>query len=240
MTLVQGWTTASNTNNASTDVAVTWGGSRTSGNLLILIVNSDTTQSTPTGWTLGKSQVNDSGGYIFWRIADNSATDSPTFTANFSTVAAYAEFSGNTATPNDVSTSAGTSTASNAAFSTGTTGATAQANELAVACWGYSATQVQLANGGGNIWSSETNSFSEVVDIGTTKASGTNVGLCVATKNLTGTGTQESTATPSITSARVALIMTFKESAGGGAASPNRRNYNVTGNLTSGFSGTGQ
>lgn len=218
-TLLQGWTSQNNGATAANDVAVTWGVGRTAGSLLVLCVNSDTTQGTPTGWTLDQSQINDSGLYIFFRISDNSATDSPTFTANFSTAIAYAEYSGNTASPSDVSTSGGSSTATNAGRSTGTTGTTAQADELAVACWGYSATVLQLPGGGNNFWSAQTNGFTEVIDVGTTKVAGTNVGICVAVKDLSSTGTVETTATPAATAALVAAIGTYKMTGGVGTVS---------------------
>lgn len=228
LTLVQGsgagaWGSATNGTGTGA-VAVTWGTGRTSGNLIILCVNSDTTVGVPTGFTSDQSQVNDSGGYIFFRIADNSATDTPSISVSASTCIAWAEYSGNDPVPSDVSTSAGAGdTASTTAFSTGTTGTTAQADELAVAVWGYSASQGRLANGGGNYWSAQTNSFVEVIDVGTTKASGTNVGVCVAVKALAATGTQTSSATPVAGGGRVGLIATYKASAGGAAGQPTGR-----------------
>lgn len=208
LTLVQGgslgaWGTTNNAATPSNSVAVTWFTGRTSGNLLVLCVNSDATMSTPTGWTVGKSQVNDSGGYIYWRIADNTSTDTPTLNNGASTCIAWAEYSGNAASQPDASASTGAST-SGGTRSTGTTGTTAQADELAVALWGWS------GSGSGFTWSGQTNSFVEQIDVGTTKGGGINVGLCVATKALAATGTVESTATVSTNKASVGIVVTFK------------------------------
>lgn len=215
LTLVQGsspgaWGSATNGTVATDPVAVTWASARTAGSLLLLAANSDSTLTTPTGWTLDQSQVNNSGLYLWWRISDNSATDAPSLDNNASTAIAWAEYTGNTATPSDVSTSSGTAASAATAWSTGTTGTTAQADELAVALWGSSK---NFATGALGTWGSETNSFTEQVDVATTKTSGTNAGLAVATKALAATGTVESSATPSVSCARVGLVGTYKAAA---------------------------
>lgn len=216
ITAVQAW--ASTTTGTGTgSVSVSWGASRTLGNLILLGVNSDTTESTPSGWTLDQSQVNDSGLYLFFRIADDTATDAPTFSSAFVKCLAWAEYRGHRAlTPSDVSASNGTSTyATNTTFGTGTTGSIAQAFELAVALWGYSsstgATPIPGDMTGGNHWGSYTNSFTEQLDVGTTRAGNvTNVGLAVATLDVTTTGTKTCTATRSGSSAATALIGTYR------------------------------
>lgn len=214
LALVQGssvgaWGTTNSGSTPNTDLSVTWAGSRTVGNLLLLIVNSDSTESTPTGWTLDKSQVNNSAIYLWSRIADNSSTDTPTFTSNFQKCLAWAEYKGNKASPSDVFASVGNTT-DTTTRSTGTTATTAQANELAVAAWGWSKGVAQ-GDTSGFTWSGQTNSFVEVgVDVGTALVGTTDVGLCVATRDLTTVGTYESTATCSGTVRAVALIGTYK------------------------------
>jgi hypothetical protein len=89
----------------------------TSGNLLVLTANSDATVSTPSGWTAGPSVVDGNGAYIFHKISagtESTVTITPGAAAN--TVMTACEYSGNTASPFDVSNtstiagSAGTST----------------------------------------------------------------------------------------------------------------------------------
>jgi hypothetical protein len=176
----------------------TWGASRTAGGLLLLIVSSDVVESTPTGWTLAVRQTNNGDLGLWYRIADNTSTDAPTVpSSGFPRSIAWAEYSGNTATPLDKTASGGTS--SNATtLATGTTAATTQADELAVAVWGYAADTGRFPGGGGNVWSGQTNSFTELFDIGSTSATVDNPGICVATKALAATGTQTSTATNGI------------------------------------------
>lgn len=203
--LQQAWATANNGGTASNPVAVTWGSARQPGSLLLLAANSDGTHSDPSGWNLDQSQVNDSGLYLWWRISNNTATDAPSLDNNASTVLAWAEYIGNQSSPADRSTSQGTSGQADAVWSTGTTLATQQDDELAVAAWGSSSTLNP-----GATFSDPTNGFTEVVEGATSVAAATNVGLTVATKTLIAVGTVESTADPTGSCARVALVGTYR------------------------------
>jgi len=106
--------------------------------------------------------------------------------------------------------------------STGTTATTSQATELAVALLGYSAnagcsTQWRQTTPGPAL----TNSFTETLDVGTTKASGTNVGLLVAVRDLSATGAIETTGTmsASVIAQAESLVATFQ---GHGRHKPSR------------------
>ncbi len=213
LTLVQGsgigaWGSAT-TGTGTGSISVSWNGPRTVGSLLLLALNSDSTESTPSGWNLDKSQINDSGCYLFRRISDNTATDTPTFSSAFAKCIAWAEYTGNSATPQDVFASAGTGVDNSNPFSTGTTATTAQSDELAVAVFGtHTASNTTLGN---PLLSSETNSFVEQVDV-STNHTGVNCGLGIATKDLSSTGTQECTVTPSVVCGQSAIMGTYKAS----------------------------
>jgi hypothetical protein len=78
----------------------------TSGNLLVLTANSDATVSTPSGWTAGPSVVDGNGAYIFYKIsAGSESTITVTPGASADTAMTVAEYSGNAASPFDVSNS---------------------------------------------------------------------------------------------------------------------------------------
>lgn len=185
----------------------------TTGRQLVIIVSADATVATPAGFTLDRSQVNNNGHYVF-RKATASGETSWTFTPSASASAAWwaGEISGLTSTPLDVTISAGTASAVSSQ-STGTTATTTQANALAIASVGTSngVNAVIVTQSG---W---TNSFVEQADVFTTKAAPTNVGVGVATKALSATGTQTSTATLSEPVAATGIMVVYKES---GAAAP--------------------
>lgn len=84
--------------------AVTLPATPTSGNLMVLCVNSDTTVSTPSGWTLstGASFVVQQGAYVFWKVSAGNETSVTIITSgNFATLVTYLEYSGNLSTPFD-------------------------------------------------------------------------------------------------------------------------------------------
>jgi hypothetical protein len=202
-TMVQDWTSANTGATASpANVTVNLGATATAGNTLLVVVNSDATVNTPSGYTPLVSSIHNAGCYLFGKVAAGSETGvTATPTTAASTCVAIAEIGNLTgaaiANRLDVTASAGSSTGS-ATWSTGTTGTTAQADEYAVAVWGYTASVgvgSDFTNGGGNKWINHTNSFVEKLDIGTSKASATNVGICIAVKDLSATGTVESTVT---------------------------------------------
>src|SRR3954466_14027257 len=118
--------------------ACVYGATPTQGNLLIAGANSDNTGSmTSTGWTLGTSSVNASGLYQYWKIAGAGESTTVTWSpaSSASTEVWIAEDSGNPASPLDqIASAAGSGTS----CPTGTTPATAQADELAAAMVGES------------------------------------------------------------------------------------------------------
>ena len=85
-------------------------GAPASGNLLVLGINSDTTVSTPTGYTLSPnaSFVGGQGAYVYWRIAGASEPTTITITTsgNFPVALSYRRYSGNLAAPFDVANNA--------------------------------------------------------------------------------------------------------------------------------------
>lgn len=221
-TAVQDWTSTTTTTTTPASLAITLGAAATAGNTLLVAVNSDATVTTPAGYTSLVSSVHNAGCYLFGKVAtggETGVTVSPTVSA--STCVAIAEIgnlSGAAITNRlDQTASAGASSGS-FTWSTGTTATTAQADEYAVAVWGYTAattTGTDFTNGGGNKWINQTNSYAEKLDVGTTKAAGTNVGLCIAVRDLSATGAAESTATELNNQATPCetLIATFKASA---------------------------
>lgn len=224
-TAVQDWVSAdTGTTAGPTTVTVNLGVTATASNVLLVAVNSDATVNTPAGYTSLVSSIHNAGCYLFGKVAAGSETGvtvTPTVAA--STCVAIAEIGGLLAAVIasilDKTASGGSSTGANTR-STGTTAGTVQADEYAVAVWGYSATVgaggvPNFITGGSNKWSGQTNSFVEKVDAGTTKTSGTNVGLCIAVKDLGSTGTVESTATAISTDTPPAesIVATFKVAA---------------------------
>lgn len=111
------------------------GGAPASGELLTLSVSSDTTVSTPSGWTLGPHDVHNIGAYMFYKVAGASEASSVTITTsgNFNTATGYIAYSGQAAaSPFDVSASA-FNTSSALTTPTATTASLSGTNELVVA-----------------------------------------------------------------------------------------------------------
>ncbi|GAY12019.1 right-handed parallel beta-helix repeat-containing protein [Pseudonocardia sp. N23] len=102
-------------------------------------------------------------------------------------------------TASNAGSASGTSTPS------GTTAATTQADEFAMAV--FSALTI---GGSTPSFSGYTNSFGEIADVGSPAGATYRNGLAVATKALTATGTQTSTATSSVSTYRSGLIATYK------------------------------
>jgi hypothetical protein len=221
-TVVQDWVAATTGSAASpASASVNLGATATAGNTLLVAVTSDATVSTPPGYAPLASSIHNAGCYLFGKVAAGSETGvtvTPSVAA--STSVAIAELGGlsgaTIANRLDQAVGNGSGTGQNTR-STGTTGTTAQADEYAVAVWGYSAS-VAVADftaGGGGKWVGESNGFVEKVDAGTTKTAGTNVGVCVAVLALAAVGTAESTATllNSRSVPAESLIATFKVAA---------------------------
>jgi len=176
------------------------------GNLIVIVVVSDATVATPAGFTLDKSQVNSNGHYHWSKIAAGGEA-AWTVTPGVSAAGVWyaAEISGLTATPTDQVASTGSSSGATTR-STGTTGTTAQANELAVASWGSSIVGAAIT------WGGETNGFAERITDQVTTTGGSNVGLAVASLTLAATGTVESTATADAAEApkSTGIVVTYK------------------------------
>lgn len=227
-TVVQDWasaTTGTTASPANATVQLSGTGTpATAGNLLLVAVNSDATVATPSGYTLIASSIHNAGCYLYGKVAaggETGVTVTPNVAASTSVaIAEIGNLSGATvANILDKTASNGTGTGQNTR-STGTTAGTVQADEYAVAVWGYSANTASFpadfGSGGNNKWSAQTNSFTEKIDVGTTKSSATNVGLCIAVKDLSSTGTVESTATVINSNSIPAesLLATFKALSG--------------------------
>lgn len=198
---------------APSSVDATLGAATTagSGRYVIIIVSSDATVNTPSGFSVDRSQVNNAGHYVFRKSAANSET---TWTITPTSAAAtcwwVAEISGlDASSPLDQVQSQGTGS-SGTTQSTGTTGTTTQATELAIASFSSSVANQTTVTGSGY-----TNSFVEQADTFTNRAgAATDVGLAVATKDLSATGTQECTVTWSVAVDRTGIMVTYKATAG--------------------------
>lgn len=93
------------------------GGAPANGNLLILAVNSDTTVSTPAGWTAVKTDVANQGAYLFTKVASSEGTTvTVTTTGDHNAALSYLRYSGQAVSALDVTvaTRAGPGTTSSA------------------------------------------------------------------------------------------------------------------------------
>lgn len=186
----------------------TWSSGPIQNNLLILCCSSDNTVTTPSGYTLAKSNVSAQGQYIFYRIAgaSESTTVSITLGGADSLVGTGFEYSGMlTSGTLDVSASILNSSGTNSA-PTGTTASVAQTNELAIAliCWNAT-TEGALAV---NSWS---NSFVQEATVVST-GSAQNIRQTSASLNPLALTTQTTTAALSgnTISGSQGIIVTFK------------------------------
>ncbi|HEY9391273.1 MAG TPA: hypothetical protein VIR27_16095, partial [Mycobacteriales bacterium] len=80
LTMVQTAGMASSADGAT--LTATLGAAPSVGNLLVLVANADTTIGTPSGWTLAVSAVDNTGLYLWWRVA--RAGDPATVTISLS------------------------------------------------------------------------------------------------------------------------------------------------------------
>lgn len=196
---------------APASYSVTLSSPTVNGNFVVIIVASDATVGTPSGFTLDRSQVN-SNGHYHWSAVTTGGETTWTVTPNVSAAGVWyvAEISGLAASATDQVISTGSSSAATTR-STGTTGTTAQADELAFASFGSS--QV----GAAATFGAQTNSFVERIIDQITVTGGTNIGLAVASKVLSATGTVECTATiDAAGSAKsTGILVTYKVAAGG-------------------------
>ena len=103
------------------------------GDLLTVSVSSDTTVSTPSGWSVATSDVNAIGAYLFYKVAAGGEPSvTITTSGNFPTAIGYLRYSGAAGTPLDVVAHAN-STAFNTTTPTATTGTLAGVGELSIA-----------------------------------------------------------------------------------------------------------
>ena len=183
------------TNGAATIHQVVADSTPTEGNLMILVISSDTAVSTYTGWTLDGTAlaVDWVGVAIFYQVAGagESATMELELSSSGAACLAYFEYSGMSASPFDVA--AGATNEAQAAdtdnnshtISTGTTASTAQNDEILVAVVGYNDSTFNA-----DFMASWDNSFVEEYDLDSGAAL-----MAVAIRTVSSTGTYIATAT---------------------------------------------
>lgn len=190
VTLVQHAAGGTGASTQAPPVTATLPGASTGGNALLLAVASDATVSTPAGWALVDSEVDQNGLYLFSKTSAGETTVNFTPGATVASSWWIAEYSGLNVGAALASASTHISSGSPTSGSTGTTGATSGATAgLAVAVWGST-----ILGGASRTGSGETNAFVELDDTCTTTA-GNNLSLVVATLTPIGDGTFESTVT---------------------------------------------
>jgi hypothetical protein len=179
----------------------------TQNNLLICNAGSEHTLTmTSTGWTAATSSIQFSAQYQWYKIAGagESATVTVTPSATGSVEIEISEWSGNvTVTPLDKTVSGGN--AAGTTISSGTTAATTQADEQAVASFNWL---------GSTTANSYTNSFVEEAELAGL-SSLSNTKMAVADKVLSATGAQSTVVTLSATTTdpNSGLVSTFKAAA---------------------------
>lgn len=193
----------------TTSLSATYASTPTPGNRLFAMAVSDATLDgtgmASAGWTLAASKVADAGLYIWSKIAGASE---PTTVTVVPTTAAptnlrITEISGLDTNAIDavVTNSGGTAATS---ISTGTTGATSDADEWALAVFGIA----RHRSGTGTV-TAYSNGFVETAQVA--NAAGNKPLLATATKTLSATGTVECTATLSVAEDHPAgLVVTYR------------------------------
>lgn len=170
-------------------LAVTLDAPPTPGNLLVACCNSDATIATPAGFTLAVSAVLASGLYIFYRVVQGGDGSTVTFTPSVSdsVAAGVLEYSG-LLTASVLDQTASNASNSGSSITTGITGATSQAAELAIAVAGPHSV--------GAPWtlSSWTAGYTSQITEGNALGLD-NAGCFIADQVLGATGTQAATAT---------------------------------------------
>lgn len=187
------------------------GSAASAGDLLIIGISSDTTVSTPSGYTADKSDVANIGAYAFRKVAAGGETSvTITTSGNFPTALGYRRYSGATGTPFDVAAAAhnlsGASTTPAA-----TTATLAGTGELSVAlgC---------LGNLGGTtpvtpVWSS---GYTNRVDVNTAGTGSTDQHLFLADNQNAGTAAESPNVSWTNASGnQTMIVVTYKPSAGG-------------------------
>lgn len=172
-------------NTATATNTVTFNQTAATGNLLVLVVGSDATVSTPSGWTssAGTAQVQFEGHYLWWRISTGTETQVQ-YVLTTASVSAYAflEFTSIAAAPYDVSNGQN-AVGSPDNYATPAVVPTA-GRRLAIASIGGTQGSPFLLTG----VSGWTNSYVEVADVHTTPTAGRQQEIGVATLTLTADG----------------------------------------------------
>jgi len=210
------------TGNASAaSLTVTLGAGPTVGNLLIAWANSNATVTIGgTGWTAGPSVIDGNGAYFWWRVAGASEPSSVTFTPSVSDsiCAGLLEYSGNTASPLDASSSS-THSGSAASSTTAVTVTTTGDHDLGIAAGLLHNSSPSATAPTAPTW---TNGFSNVQATGA--VNGSYVVYTFVGDNLNlGTAGSVSTAVSWSTNTWLdaqELLMTFTATAGGGWTPP--------------------
>jgi len=210
------------TSGASGECSLTFSAA-VAGNLLIVVEGRSAVMTAGGAWgpPAGWATIHDSGinvgavaGALYYKIADGGETSFLTAHTNEqgNWQAAMAEFEGPfSASPLDVSAE-GELGGVVASQSTGTTGTTAQADELAVA--GFMSDRQDTVDGGGT--RNYSNSFTEVIFAA---SSATRAGAAIAKLILSATGTVECTFSVTDTGDEMyGAVATFKKSGGAATA----------------------
>ena len=181
------------------------------GTILFLLLSTDFTVSTPAGWTLDRSQVNNNAHYVFRKTASGGESSWNITLGNGAAIAAWAviEAQGLIASPLDVVASGGSGTAASTR-PTGTTAATAQDNESALATWGTlpasgaTTPAITFLSSGGSV----------LDEVFTTRSGNYNVGLAYTQWSATVAGFGYSdTATFAANTASTGIIAVYKTAA---------------------------
>ena len=176
--------------------------------LMVAIAADAQTITTPAGWNLETTGAAGTLNYYHFRKPCVDGETSWTFTASGACAMSWwaREVTGLTEpTIRDVAQAASSAVAGTTQ-TTGTTATTGQANMLALGLFSW-----QVAAGTAATVTGYTNSLIEDADVQTVKASGNNVGLAIADKQMTAAATVESTATWSASVAvRIGVACTYK------------------------------
>ena len=202
----------------ATGTTATFGFTATAGNLLVFMVSSNATITTPSGWTLsaGCAQVGSNAAYLWWKIAAGTET-SLIYTNSSASVSAWnvGEYSGLTGSPYD-----------NSNGSVSTTGATTMTTGPITPTAGARLVIASISGArGGAVFTQSTwlNSFTEQADANTSGAVQDTNGQAFADLAATYDGSTAvssgSTYSQTVT-ARTGIIIAFKVSSGAKSAPP--------------------
>lgn len=127
---------------SATPQTFTWSSGPVQNNLLVLVCSSDNTVTTPSGFTLAKSNVSAQGQYIFYKVAGagESTTISISLGGADSLVVSGWELSGMLTSGVADANASNLNGSGTSSSSTGTTATLAQSNEWSVACSCWNAT----------------------------------------------------------------------------------------------------